>query len=536
MPATRGDKLMLVLDKTVSDMLDHAAAHQAERIGWVFEDEAISFAAMRQRSDEVARALLALGIGKGDVIGLWMPNLPEFAYLQFAAARIGAIAAAINTRSKSSELAHVLAQGDVKALFMVGAFLKHDFLATLRDVLGASPAPDGSVRCDHLPCLRRVASVGAAMAGGLAWSRFIAGGASMQFDDRQHVSPQDPLLLQYTSGTTAKPKGALLNHVYVLNYGVEFITRMGIQAGEAYMNTQPFYHVGGSCAALPVPLMIGVKMVSAAYYTPERILELIERESCVGRSGYAAMYLMEMASADFGERDIACLRAGWCVGSKPVLGRIKDAMRLRHLFQIYAATEGGGTSGRWDEPWEMQSETCGTPLEGTQIRILGSADSGADASPVIGEILLRGPIMMNGYYKMPEATRAAIDADGWLHTGDLGFLDAAGHLHFVGRAKDMLKVGGENVAAEEVEAVLLAHPDVRQASVIGFPDDRLGEVVLAVVEPRDDRLSEQDIMEYCRPRLANFRVPKQVRFTRDWPMTALGKIQKTVLRERYAPG
>jgi fatty-acyl-CoA synthase/long-chain acyl-CoA synthetase len=531
---------MVVLDKCLGDALDEAAENWPDQRGWVFEDESVTFADMARNSDRVACALLSLGVRKGDVIGLWMPNLIAFAWLQFAAAKIGAVAAAINTRSKSVEVAHVLAQGRVKALFMVGTFLKHDFRDTLMAVLGEADLDDGSLASPTLPSLERLVGVGDDVAGSMPWSTFLAGADSTSREElrqaRSLVVPTDPLLLQYTSGTTSKPKGALLNHIYVLNYGVEFVRRMGIQAGEAYMNTQPFYHVGGSCAALPVPLITGVRMVSAEYYTADRILELIEREACAGRSGYAAMYLMEMACDSFGTRDLSSLRAGWCVGSKPVLAKIKQAMGLRHLFQIYAATEGGGTSGRWDEPWDLQSESCGTPLEGTELRIADPETGATRAAGEVGEILMRGWCMMNGYFDMPEATQAAIDAQGWLHSGDLGFVDASGHLHFVGRAKDMLKVGGENVSAEEVEAVLLAHPDIRQASVIGAPDERLGEVVMAVVERSDADLSEAAIIAYCKPLLANFRVPRYVRFTSEWPMTALGKIQKNVLRDRYAAG
>jgi fatty-acyl-CoA synthase/long-chain acyl-CoA synthetase len=527
---------MAILDQCLGDALDRAAEQSPHQVGWVFEDESVTFEAMARSSDQVARAMLSLGLRKGDVIGLWMPNLVEFAWLQFAAAKIGVIAAAINTRSKSFELSHVLTQGRVKVLFMVGTFLKHDFRATLLEVLGEDDV--AQLPRPALPALDVVVSVAGPIAGCLSWPSFLAGGDSTSIarlrQAQSGIEPRDPLLLQYTSGTTSKPKGALLNHVYVLNYGVEFVSRMGIQAGEAYMNTQPFYHVGGSCAALPVPLSTGVKMVSATYYTAERILELIEREACVGRSGYSAMYLMEMASESFGKRDISSLRAGWCVGSKPVLEKIKQAMGLQHLFQIYAATEGGGTSGRWDEPWDRQSETCGTPLDGTELRIADPQTGTPRAAGEMGEILTRGWCMMNGYFDMPDATQAAIDPEGWLHTGDLGYVDSSGHLHFVGRAKDMLKIGGENVSAEEVEAVLLAHPGIHQASVIGAADERLGEVVMAIVERSHADLSEEAIIAYCKPRLANFRVPKYVRFTDEWPMTALGKIQKNVLRDRFA--
>ena len=527
---------MHIREITLGQALDDAAAANSDAIGWIFEDERITFAQMRDRSDRVARALLAMGLRKGDTIALWMPNLPEFAYLQFAAARIGVIAAAINTRSKSTEVSHILKQGDVKALFMVETFLKHDFVGTLKEVAGCD-WKGGRIESPHYPCLRQVVTIGAATAGcNQPWESFIEGCDRIAADALATVAARvklsDPVLLQYTSGTTSAPKGALLAHVYILNYGVEFVRRMGVRAGETYMNTQPFYHVGGSCAALPVPLSTGVIMVSASYYTAERILELMERERCVGRSGYSAMYMMEMAHEDFSRRDLSALRAGWCVGSVPVLEKIKREFGLNDLFQIYSATEGGGTGGYSGESWDFQARSCGTPLTGTEIRILDQETRQPAKSGQVGEIQMRGWMMMNGYYKLPDITAQTIDADGWLKSGDLGWMDETGHLYFAGRAKDMLKVGGENVSAEEVETVLLTHPAIRQVSVIGAPDERLGEVVMAVVET-SDALTEDEIIDYCKPRLANFRVPRYVRFTTDWPMTALGKIQKNVLRERY---
>jgi fatty-acyl-CoA synthase/long-chain acyl-CoA synthetase len=517
--------------------IDRAAGEYPDSVGWVFEDEKVTFSQMKERSDRVARALLAQGIGKGDAIAVWMPNLAEFAYLQFAAARIGAVAVAINTRSKSFEVHHTLKQGDVKAIFMAETFLKHDFKATLVEVAGGS-ARNGHIDSTELPALGLAVSIGRMQDdANLSWESFLGSADAIAEDQLADaecaVTPNDPLLLQYTSGTTSKPKGALLNHIYVLNYGVQFLERMGIARGESYMNTQPFYHIGGSCACLPVPLVTGVVMVSANHYVAERVLELIEREKCVGRSGYSAMYLMEMNSPAFAQTDLTSLRAGWCVGSAPVLKKIKNAFGLADLFQIYGSTEGAGTSGRVGDGWALQSLSCGTALDGTEIRIVGREDRLVRGPGQTGEIQLRGWCIMNEYYKLPEATEHALEPDGWLNTGDLGRLDEAGNLYFEGRVKDMLKVGGENVSAEEVEAVLLSHPDIVQASVIGTADERLGEVVMAIVECLQP-ISEGEIIDYCKPRLANFRVPKHVRFTTDWPLTALGKIQKNVLRNRFA--
>lgn len=287
-----------VRDLCLGDALDQAAAIWPERIGWVFDDTKVSFEEMKERSDAVAAALVAHGIRKGDTVALWTPNLAEFAYCQFACAKVGAIIVAINTRFKTFELGHVLKHSGARLLVMVERFLKHDFVATLAELAPDwVPGDDGKFRSAALPELERLVSLAPAPAKGLMpFAAFVHSGGVVSSEEvrrRQaglHFS--EPVILQYTSGTTARPKGALCNHRYALNFGVEFTLRTGLKPGEPFLNTQPFYHVGGSCGAIPLPLTLGGAVVSAEYYEVERILALIERERCVARSGYGAMYIM----------------------------------------------------------------------------------------------------------------------------------------------------------------------------------------------------------------------------------------------------
>lgn len=527
----------------LGDALDAAAARWGDRIGWVFGDREVSFRAMRDSADAVAASLLALGLEPGDVVALWMPNLAEFAFLEFGCAKAGAIIAAINTRSKSFELEHVLKHSDARVLVMVDSFLKHDFAETLAELLpAASRAPDGRVRSTTFPKLERVVSLSPRPADcALSWDGFLGLGREVPAlvrEQRQRARHWgEPVVLQYTSGTTALPKGALCNHRYVLNFGIAFLKPTGMGGGDVFLNTQPFYHVGGSCGALPVPLAEGTKVVSAEYYETETILGLIERERCTIRSGYGAMYVMEMSHPRFRAFDLSSLRGGWCVGTPALMQRVMDEMKIPGLVQIYGATEGGGTSGHPGEPRQVRAGTCGRPVHGTEFAIRDPA-TGAFLPPgEIGEILLRGWWKMNGYLKQPEETARTIDADGWVHTGDLGSLDAAGRLTFASRLKDMLKIGGENVSAEEVETVLLGHPKVLQAAVIGAPDARLSEVVMAIIEPQEgETVSDEEIIDFCRQRMANFRVPRHVRIVGEWPLTGSGKIQKHKLREVFLEG
>lgn len=513
--------------ETLGAALTQATQDWSARAGWIFEDDRVSFMQMKAAADAVAKALLALGIGKGDVVALWTGNIAEFAYCMFGCAQIGAIAAPANIRSRSFELSNLLADSGAKVLI---------FAEPLKDGrLGA--ILDASLAEQTFPQLKSIVEIGAGSTSHLPWSAFLDGGGTNSdrrvADAGLAVQPEDPALLQYTSGTTASPKGALLNHIYVLNFGTELCSRLGVGEGEAFLNTQPFYHVGGSCGALPVPLTLGCCIVSPGHYEPVRILQLIERERCVSRSGYGAMYVTELNHPRFGEFDISSLRSGWCVGTPALLNEVRDRMGIDGLVQIYGSTEAGGTGGSIDEPWDKRSSTCGKPVTGVEIRIVDPQTGSDLPADQIGEIVLGGWWRMNEYLGRPEETRKVVDPKGHIRTGDLGYLDADGYLHFSGRIKEMLKVGGENVSPVEVESVLLTHPEIEQAAVIGMPDPRLNEVVLAAVKLRaGGRADEGDLIEFCRQRMAGFRVPRAVRFVTSFPVTDSGKIQKRLLAEQ----
>jgi fatty-acyl-CoA synthase/long-chain acyl-CoA synthetase len=527
----------------IGDALDRAAEQWASRVGWTFEDQHVTFAAMRRRTDEFAASLLRLGVGAGDVVAVWMPNLPEFAAALFACAKIGAIVTAINTRSKQFELEHSLGHSEAKVLVLADRFLNLDFVGTVCDLLGAEALrAGGEVASTQFPKLKHIVGApGSSDPRLMPWERFIAlgraGGAVARLAAiHSTLKPEQPVLLQYTSGTTALPKGALCSHVYVLNFGAQNMIRLGVGLGDAVLNTQPFYHVGGSCGAVPTPLTVGCNFVIPEYYEVERVLRLIERERCVSRTGFAAMYIMEMEHPRFSDFDLSSLRSGWCVGPPDLMARVRDQMGLSQLLQLYGSTEACGTSGAVGEPWEKRSQTCGRVYDGMEIAIFDMETGAKLPAGRSGEIALRGWCTMNGYLKQPAETAKTVDAEGWVHSGDYGKLDDEGHLYFQGRIKNMIRVGGENVAAEEVEAMLMRHPEIKLAAAIPMPDPRLDEVVMAIVELADrSTLSESDVIAFCKSRMANFRVPRAVRFVREWPMTGSGKIHKHALLQKFLP-
>ncbi len=525
---------VVVREECVGDALDAAAMRWGDRDGWVFEDARFSFAAMRDAADRTAKALLAIGIAPGDVVAAWMPNRSEFAMLEFACAKVGALCVAINTRFKGFEVAHMLGECKPRALFLVEGFLKHDNLALLEEI-GVDLANPSASGFDALVV------VGEKADGRLTgWDDFLKAGEPISDADLQARQAErdwsEPMLIQYTSGTTAAPKGAMLNHRYVLNVGNELFANLAVGEGDPVMNTQPFYHIGGSCGALPTPLTLGCRMVIPEYYEPERVLRLIERERCVARTGFAAMYFMEIDHPRFRDYDTSSVKAGWCSGTPEMLERVRDATGIPYLMLTYSSTEVGGTASHWSDSWEQRSTSSGRPLVGTELAIADPETGAHLAQGATGEILMRGWWQMNGYFGQPELTRKAIDADGWSHTGDRGYVDDRGCLHFLGRFKDMLKVGGENVSAEEIEGFLMSHPKVKQVAVIAAPDPRMEEVPLAIVELIDGAaMSEEELIGFCKGKVANFRIPRYVRFTRDWPLTGSGKIQKNLLRDAYLP-
>jgi fatty-acyl-CoA synthase len=340
----------------------------------------------------------------------------------------------------------------------------------------------------------------------------------------QHVdvSPQDILLIQFTSGTTAYPKGAMLTHDNMLRNAWAAGTRVGIRAEDRYFNCRPFFHVAGTTLSALMSLAFGACLVTLPTFEAGAALEMMERERCTLISGNDTLFQMLMGHADFPRRKLS-LRGGWAAAGPQTMRAIIDRMGCRTICAAYGLSEASPNvvMSDWRDPEELRVQGLAKPHEGVELRI------------VEGEIQVRGWSVMRGYCNNPEATAKAFTADGWLRTGDLGSLTADGRLRMTGRLKDVFRVGGENVAPAEVEEVLLAHPAVETAQVIGVPDQRLGEVPCAYVTLKSTA-TEKELLDWCKARCANFRVPRYLRIVEDFEaigMTASGKVQKTKLRE-----
>jgi fatty-acyl-CoA synthase len=449
---------------------------------------------LNRKAKQAAGAMQSLGIRRGDHVGILMGNDEHWLSLFYGAALIGAVTVPVNTRFKTAEIDFCLKQADCKLLFYVERFLNIDFGAMVRQT-GFSNAIE--------------------IGGGLPQGQYTP----------VEVSPQDILLIQFTSGTTAYPKGAMLTHDNMLRDAWAAGTRVGIRADDRYFNCRPFFHVAGTTLSALMALVAGACLVTLPTFEAGAALEMMERERCTLISGNDTLFQMLMGHADFPKRRLS-LRGGWAAAGPQTMRAIIDKLGASAICAAYGLSEASPNvvMSDWRDPEELRVAGLPKPLPGVEVRI----------SPE-GEIQVRGWNVMKGYYNNPEANAKAFTSDGWLRTGDLGELTPDGRLRMSGRLKDVFRVGGENVAPAEVEEVLLAHPAVETAQVIGVPDARLGEVGCAYVTLKAGRTaSEPELLDWCKTRCANFRVPRYLKVVADFEsigMTASGKVQKTKLRE-----
>jgi fatty-acyl-CoA synthase len=478
--------------QTLGEVLERQARERGHADALITHSGKFTFEQLLQKAREVAGGLQSMGIRRGDHVGILMGNDERWLALFYGAALIGAVTVPVNTRFKAAEIDFCLKQAECKALFYVDKFLNIDFGAMVRET-GFKNAFDVS----------RI-------------------GFSGKYEAAK-TEADDVLLIQFTSGTTAYPKGAMLTHDNMLRDAWAAGSRIGIRADDRYFNCRPFFHVAGSTLSALMALAAGACLVTLPTFEAGAALEMMERERCTLVSGNDTLFQMLMGHPDFPQRRLH-LRGGWAAAGPQTMRAIIDVLGAKHICAAYGLSEASPNvvMSDWRDPEELRINGLALPHDGVQLRI--AAD---------GEIQVKGWNVMRGYINNPEASARAFTTDGWLRTGDLGALTADGRLRMVGRLKDVFRVGGENVAPAEVEEVLLAHPAVETAQVVGVPDARLGEVACAYVTLKG-KVSESELLEWCKARCASFRVPRYLKIVDDFEaigMTASGKVQKTKLRE-----
>ncbi|MGY1643816.1 AMP-binding protein [Geodermatophilus sp. SYSU D00703] len=520
-PAERTDA---VQELTVGDLLRSAAARSPDAPALVEgvpdrdQRRRWSYGRLLAESEEAARALLGR-FAPGERVAVWANNRPEWVLLEMAAALAGLTLVTVNPALRADELRHVLRQSRASGLFLLREYRGNPMAETLAAVRSDLPDLRESVLFDD-------------------WARFCASGAPTEA--LPAVSPGDPAQIQYTSGTTGLPKGAVLHHRGIANNArLAYVEVLDVRPGEAVVNAMPLFHAaGGVLATLSAIASSGTQVLMPAF-DPGLHLQLIEEERSVGLAGVPTMLLALLAHPAFPDTDTSSVRwalSGGAPVPPPLVRRVEQVLGVP-MHVIYAQTEAspGITMTRSDDDPDDRAETLGRPLPATEVRIADPVDGATVAPGTVGELCTRGYSVMTGYFDASEQTAAAIDADGWLHTGDLASMDERGYCRIAGRLKEMVIRGGENIYPREVEDVLFTHPGVAEVAVIGVPDPVWGEQVAAFVRPAPGpRPSEAELVAHCRERLAPHKTPRHWRFVDRFPLTASGKIQKYRLREEFA--
>jgi len=520
---------------TVGDALASAVARFADRDALVVPHDAVrvTYAELAEQVQRCALGLLGLGIQRGDRVGIWAPTCAEWTYLQLASARIGAILVNVNPAYRPNELAYALHNSGVRLLVSAESFKTSDYLAMVDEVRG------------ELPALERVVTIGDARAGGiddLTWQELVAAGAGVDRATLQEregtLDPDDPINIQYTSGTTGDPKGATLTHHNIVNNGRIIGDVLGYSSDDRVCIPVPLYHCFGMGIGNLGCITSGAAMVyPAPSFEPLATLAAIAAERCTSVYGVPTMYVQMLEHPRFDELDLTSLRTGLMAGAPcpiEVMKRVVSDMHAQEICIAYGMTETAPVSfmTRPDDDLDRRVSTVGTVMPHTEAKVIDPETGLVTPIGIPGEVCTRGYLVMLGYWENPDATAEAVDAAGWMHTGDLGVMDAEGYLNIVGRIKDLVIRGGENLYPREIEEVLFEHPAVASAQVIGVPDETMGEELMAWIVLRGgEDATDDEIRAFCRERLAHFKVPRYVKFVEDFPLTVTGKVQKFRMRE-----
>jgi len=530
--------------ETLGDLLDEIAAATPRRLAVVFRDERLNYADLKARADGFALALLAAGVRRGDRVALLVTNRTEWLIAAFGAAKIGAVTAAISTFSTPRELGWTLEHCGASVLVTLDAFRGRSFLGALRDLCPelAWSAP-GALHSARLPALRTVVAVqGEPTAGVFSLADFFARGAGVGTAElaaaQRKVRPEDICYILYTSGSTAAPKGVTLAHGPLIANAFDIGERMHLTAADRVWLAVPLFWSFGSANALPALMTHGGSIVLQESFEPGEAIALIERERCTVYYGMANMARAMREHPSHPGRRLGAMRTGLTIGPPEDIAMTIEAVGAAELCNVYGATETYGNCAVTDahDPLDQRLHSQGLPLPGMRIRAVDPVSREALSADEAGELVVEGYVTP-GYYRAPELDAAAFDESGGFLTGDLGSIDRDGQVRFRGRLKEMIKTGGINVAPLEVEEVLLQHPDIVQAYVVGVSDTAKGEIVAAAVEPRPGAAADAAaIITFCRDRLANYKVPVLLAFysADQLPRTPTGKIHKPSLADAFA--
>jgi fatty-acyl-CoA synthase len=543
---SQGETTPELLPLCIGQVLDRTAERSPHRPALIVRqsNDRFTWAELRTAVEKVARGLMALGVGKGDRVGMWATNCTEWVLTQFATAKMGAVMVNLNPRYRSHELGYALRQSECQTLIMIRGFRDIDYVETLFEV-----APElrdgrpGALSSPKLPHLSRLVFVGdAPPAPMLAWNDLVAMAekiSEQQLHEREAaLSPQDPINIQYTSGTTGMPKGATLSHRNVVNNGMLIGNCEKLTDRDSICIPVPFYHCFGMVLANMACLSSGAAMVvPSAYFDPLETLATVQEERCTALYGVPTMFIAELNHPEFKRFDLSSLRTGIMAGSNcpmELMRQVTQQMHCSELTIAYGLTEASPviSQTRTDDSLEIRVGSVGRALPHTEIKIIEPQTGVIVPRETTGELCTRGYLVMTGYYNDPQATAKTLESDGWLHTGDLATMDENGYVRIAGRIKDIIIRGGENISPREIEEFLLTCPAIADVQIIGVPDPKFGEEVMAwVVLKAAATMTAEEVKQFCRGKIARYKIPRYVRFVDSFPMTVSGKVQKFLMRQ-----
>ena len=524
----RGDTSAALLNETIGANLERTVARFGDRDALIScaQGRRYTYAELGSAVDELARALMAAGLARDDRIGIWSPNCAEWTLVQYATAKLGAILVNVNPAYRTSELEYALRQSGCRMLIAAPAFKTSDYRAMIDEV---GPG---------LTELERVMFLDSP-----GWDELLARAGEVSEEELRArsdaLAPDDPINIQYTSGTTGFPKGATLTHRNILNNG--YFVGQGCRYTEEdrICIPVPFYHCFGMVMGNLGATTHGAAMViPAPAFEPEATLKACAEERCTSLYGVPTMFIAQLDHPSFADYDLSSLRTGIMAGSPcpvEVMKRVMDVMHMSEVGICYGMTETSpvSTQTAFDDPVEKRVGSVGRVHPHVEVKVVDPEGGATVARGDPGELCTRGYSVMAGYWNDPERTAEAIDADGWMHTGDLATMDDEGYVNIVGRSKDMVIRGGENVYPREVEEFLYGHPSIADVQVIGVPDTRYGEELMAWIVPRGGAtIDVEAVREFCQGRIAHYKIPRYVKTVDAFPMTVTGKVQKFKMREQ----
>ena len=535
---------------TIGGLMDLVAERRPEDDALVYVDRGLrySYREFNQAVEKCARALMALGLEKGDHVAVWGQNVPEWVTLQFATGKIGAVLVTINPAYRSNELRYVLEQSDAAALFLTRGTGGADFVEVLCETVPDLSGPEAGeeLEIEALPYLKHVVLIGeeAAEVPGIAgYDEFMRRAEEISEDELRErkgsLRADEVINMQYTSGTTGFPKGVQLTHANIVKNAFYIGECMKLGPGDRVCIPVPFFHCFGCVLGTLNAVTHEATMVPVEQFDPLEVLKAVQQERCTALLGVPTMFIAELGHEDYPGYDTSSLRTGIMAGSpcpEEVMKQVVNDMGASEITIAYGQTESSPviTQTRTDDPIKLRVSTVGRKLPNVEVKIV-SMETGEPVGPGEGgELCTRGYHVMKGYYKMEDKTREIIDDEGWLRTGDLAVMDEDGYVKITGRAKEMIIRGGENVYPREVEEFLYTHPAISDVQVYGVPDEKYGEQVAAAVKVKSgETLTAEEIQDYCRENIARYKIPKYVDFVEEYPMTASGKIQKYKLRDAF---